>query len=198
MVRQMDNREESGGVTGHSLLVTIKAYLSPVERKGEKDDTRYRINVLDLDPGFAALVAKAVCVALVAVTGWACGRDASRFVPERRILIELGLWFMLFLLISPEVRRAQMLSVFTAGFGLMLTWSERRVSARLRWASLASLILALVCITIASRIREGYWREWVVLHGGLTLAIGTLWGMLLVLRSRREGDPESRAAECSA
>lgn len=190
IVRQMDNREESGGVTGHSLLVTIKAYLSPVERKGEKDDTRYRINVLNLDPGFAALVAQAVCIALVAVTGWACGRDASRFVPERRILIELGLWFMLFLLISPEVRRAQMLSVFTAGFGLMLTWSERRVSTRLRWASLVSVILALALVAVASRIREGYWREWVVLHGGLTLAIGALWGMLLVLRFRREGNPE--------
>ncbi len=184
--RQMENRVDSGGVTGHSLLVTLKAYLTPVERKGEKDDTRYRINILNLERATADWAAKTFCLTLVAVTWFACTRGGAGATPGRRTMIELGLWFTLYLLISPEVRRAQMLTVFTAGMALMLTWAETRVASRVRWTSLAAVGVAIAMVAISSRIREGYWREWVILHGGLTLGIGSLWAMLLALRFRQD------------
>jgi hypothetical protein len=174
-------------VVGHSLSTTIIAYLSDIEKQSVHRSSA-SINVLDLPLGTAQIIAKSVSVLLVIfVLGLMAWRGPG-LKPDAGLLMELGLVFILLLLISPEARKAQFLGLLTAGLGLGMVMVDRSNALWERRAAFVSFLVAGLVTLVSSAILPEAARNWLHTHGSLTLVMLILFAnlSLFLIRDRRK------------
>jgi len=182
-VRRMTGNET---VVGNSLYTTIYAYLTPCVRHPSQGVNR-QVNVASLTPAAARAVAYGVCVALVAATLVAFVRGGRGTTPGLRTAMELGLMFLLLMMISPEVRKAQLLTTFTPAFALAAVYFGTKARGARRTVALAALLVAFALVVVCSKTLPGV-SAYTSSHGGLTLVLLVLYAalMFLYLRPREE------------
>jgi len=176
--------------TGHSLLVTVYAYLTPtLKHSAHKLDMQ--INLLSLEPQTAEHVALGVCILLVVLTLAVFWRKGGDTAPGRRTILELGILFMVMLLISPEARKAQLLTVFTPAFALAAVYWSAKAGSFEKRLSLGTIVLGVVLILVSSSLGKDLGiRPYALSYGSLTLLLLTHYGALMLLH-RRQPDPPS-------
>jgi alpha-1,2-mannosyltransferase len=180
-------------VCGYSLNATLYGYLTPAIREGGPK-TKTEFNLLHLDPRSAGVIVDSLMalflIGAMVLSGYV-GRRLNNYSEESCSLIalmEIGLWFMIFLAIPVEVRRAHLISTFTPSFALALGLASKRVSRNAKTLILVSLILSLVLMLISSSIIGGtVYNDIVCVYGSFTfsyLALGI--GCLIFLLKRKE------------
>ncbi|MFP4379895.1 MAG: glycosyltransferase family 87 protein [Candidatus Sumerlaeia bacterium] len=169
-VDRLEDMVGDESVVGHSLSVTIIAYLTEVKKHSVHRFGR-EINILDLPLETSSKIAHAVCFILLGMTLYILWRRRSAIDPGKGLIMELGFFFVMLLLISPEVRKAQFIGFFTAGMGLGMHMAEcaaPRWERRLAWGVFVASALLMV---FSSAILPRAGRNWMHAHGSLTLVI---------------------------
>ena len=184
------NMTSERSVVGHSLRATIYAYLTPAVKSD--DGKGSLINVLDLPPATASFLVQgsmgALLAGVFALSVWRRARRSgvppdqwsrSGVPPDQWLrsgastdqwLLEAGVWFLLLLMISPEVRTAHFITTFTPAFALALTALHKASCARTRRIAAWSLGLVAVCLLVCSRSTAGLSvSRTATLYGGYTL-----------------------------
>jgi hypothetical protein len=114
-------------------------------------------------------VALAVLTSAVVISYWTSRR---RDGPDpHRELLEVGLWFTVLLLISLEVRKAHLITLFSASFALLVGVARPEWRRCQRTTALALLALALLVIVLSSELSEkSTYNQLLSLYGAWTLA----------------------------
>jgi hypothetical protein len=193
------NRMVEESISGHSVLATVYAYLTPVE-KGSGHGLNREINVVELDAAKARRIAEGVCLALALATLGYLWWQGPTPLPGPRFLLEIGMVFMLLLMISPEARKAQFLTVFTSSFALayaIALWPGGRFTPKAAWIALAaSYAVVLLSSKVGRRLEV---RGDFLSYGGLTVLLLMQWATLGWLQLRGgEIAPKPEAAEGQA
>ncbi len=175
--RRAGHMIERDKVSGHSLLAAIKCALSPTWKDAGHRVTG-RTDVVQLPHRTAKNIALAVCVGLAGAACWACSRPAGADGDGFDALLGIGLVFTLLLLVSPEVRKAHLLTVFTPAFALAVVW-RHGARGRDRWLALMTLLFAILCVFVSSRrVPRGIQKAF-LLTGILTWMVLALFLCLL-------------------
>jgi hypothetical protein len=170
--------------TGHSMLVYVKSSLTKsIHHAGH--DIEGEMNIVDLPPHVAGNIAFAACFVLALCTFLITARG-KHTEPGLRTLLDISMVFALLLLISPEVRKAQLLTMYVPSFTLILAWRWFARGTFERRLALGGLLFAFVVMFVSSDHGDGWepTQEWLVLHGTWTLYIMTFWLSCLLLRFR--------------
>ncbi|MFH0910340.1 MAG: glycosyltransferase family 87 protein [Planctomycetota bacterium] len=190
---------------GQSLPAIANRLLRPVRASSwnERRSREYRINVADLPLETVNWIALGCVVLLVAAAAW-----LMRPGPEResslRAGLEIGLLFILMLLISPEARPAQFVTLMVPG-GMLAAWSLSGKKGERDRTGLLLLVLAVLAVLGTSSDLVGekaasYAKAYgVIASGALLLAAGcirALWriplpprGTLPVPPAKGRGEP---------
>ncbi len=186
---------------GFSLSASLYLLLTPATRKDLDDAIERRVNIVSLPPKVASRIADAVVLAVLlgglALVLWRGRRDDNLPQVENlrevevRALAEVGFWFALLLLISPEVRKAQMLSLFTPCFAVLLAIAGAGLQGWRHRTAAALLLLALVLVLASSSVGKGAtFTAILVLYGSWTLVVLAIAAAaVIVLTQRRQGEP---------
>ncbi|MFW6303645.1 MAG: glycosyltransferase family 87 protein [Candidatus Sumerlaeota bacterium] len=171
---------------GHSLLVFVKSSLT--------DSVHHPIhgvygrkNIVDWPEETAGAIAFGLCFLAALATFLAVGRG-GRVEPGLRTLLDISAIFALLLMVSPEMRKAQMLTMYVPSFSLILAFRYRPKGSAARRIALSVLVLAFVAM-FASSDHGDAWehtQEWLALHGSWTLYILTFWLGCILVRLREE------------
>lgn len=99
--------------------------------------------------------------------------------------------FIVLLLISPEMRKAQMLTIFTPTFALGLLYSRSNLDPRSKRLALGATLVAFVLVLVSS----GGWgksalRGVLISYGSFTMVLLVLGGVLAALHRRSASDLE--------
>lgn len=192
-----------------SLRSTVYRMVSPVYI--ELENKHYYTNLFHLDRAQAARVADGVALAVLMGTGaltFFVVRRRPKLPPEGNLLL-IGGWFLSFLMISPGVRHAQLLTLFTPTYAVTALLVSPRVGKGLKRTIAVSLPVVLVLITApAEIIREARYQLLFEAWGSLAwatviLAALTVAGLLQVSRPepgelsgpRKEEEPEPSREE---
>ncbi|MFW5870819.1 MAG: hypothetical protein ACOCVL_04030, partial [Candidatus Sumerlaeota bacterium] len=171
---------------GHSLLVYVKSSLTdsvhhPVH------GVYGRKNIVDWPTETAGAIAFGLCFLAALATFLAVGRG-GRIEPGLKTMLDISIIFALLLLVSPEARKAQLLTMYVPTFSLILAgwFSPRRSPARR--IALGALILAFALMFLSSDHGDAWEKsqEWLALHGSWTLYILTFWLGCILVRLRVE------------
>ncbi len=139
-------------VSGYSLSATLYAFLVPVVRANLDADLQRPINLVNLPPAVAAgvvdSVALAVFAAACALSFWLGKRRP--WPDPHRDLLEIGLWFVVLLLFSLEVRKAHLMTLFTAVFALLVGLTRADWRPALRRTAAALLAFAFLVVILSS------------------------------------------------
>lgn len=195
-LRVMRNETEA---VGYSLSASVYCLLTPATRGDQDERIRRPVNVVALPPRAAARVADAAVLAALAFGAllvFRLGRRPGHDDPLRELL-EVGFWFALLLLISPEVRKAQLLTLFTPTFAVLLGLPHVAMSTWRRRAALALLSLALFLVLASSTIIKGLplnhlmtsYGSWT----GVILAVAAAAVLVLTARPRAGAAARSEA-----
>lgn len=166
---------EEDRTTGQSLRVTIYSYLTPAILT--KDRGWRTINVVSLSPDTAQRITLSLMAlflaAAVGLTAWRATAEPEQ--RDDRWLAEVGLWFMLLLIVTPEARKAHFLTIFTPTFALCLALAREdtaRLARRFAWTGLVG---AGVCFFVSFSIVESWtYPEFFKTYGSYGLATAFL------------------------
>jgi hypothetical protein len=199
-IRNMVDQEE---VLGHSLLATSYSYLTPCIRHPAHAVTM-EMRGLNLPPGLAENIAIGLCACLVAGTLVAFWRSGKGTEPGPTALMEVAMALLLMLMISPEVRKAQLLTIFTPAFALGLLLFRTEGPAQIRRTSFWALGACTILMAAAKRgIGAEALRRYALVYGALTAMLLILYGglMYVYLRWRDEvhfPEPRPRTPKADA
>jgi hypothetical protein len=163
-------------VVGQSLRSTLYAYLTPALKAD--DDNEHLIRVFNLPSATALLLVRTLSIALLAgvsaLSAWRRARHPAD--PPVMWLLEAGAWFLVILLISPEVRKAHLITTFTPLFALGLVVSQKAADVRMRRIAIWSLATMAVCVTLTFRDLTGSTiSNLMTLYGSITLGLVALF-----------------------
>ncbi|GAB4320960.1 MAG: hypothetical protein Kow0059_15440 [Candidatus Sumerlaeia bacterium] len=168
---------QSSMVTGHSLRTKLVAYLTPVSI--EDADKPTQINVINLTRTQAERIGWAVSLLVVAGAMGISWRRRRPEAPRSPMLdlLEIGLWFMVLLSVSPAARRAHFLTMFTPLLALTALALAPGMPAGLRRLGGAVVAVSLACLLSFSTIVKGLaYTDWFHSHGAVTLWMLALLG----------------------
>lgn len=178
----------SDEVSGHSLLVTVRAYLTPCH-KNSGHHIEGDIHILNLPPQTAMRIAQTLCGILALWVFCLCLKGGAGTPAGQRTLLDICLLLTLILLISPEARKAQFLTVFSTAFTLAtylktgnLLRGESRIAA-------ISLFCGLILVIFSSSSIGRDTNHAFLLHGGLTFLLFIFLFALSILKWRKTGEP---------
>jgi len=146
---------DTSTVVGESLHSTLFGYLTPAPRTNVDPDRPF--NLLNVDPSISRPLVKALMVLLLAATvvfTWWLGRAGIHRSAVGSILL-VGLWFMVFLCITPSGRREHLLTMFTPALGLALVVAMHSTPVHLRRMAIISLACSFFFMILASKIVGG-------------------------------------------
>ena len=176
-------------VVGNSLYVLVYAYLTPC-LKHTTHGLTLQINILCLPPSVAKGIALGVCAFVAAGTLAAFWRSGRHTPPTPRTVMELGMMFLIMLMVSPEVRKAQLLTTFTPAFALALLYLKSDISPTDKRLALAGVLAACALVVVSSKVAHGALRRYAVSYGSLTLMLIVLYGVLMFIYLRSRGSPQ--------
>ncbi|MCX7047028.1 MAG: glycosyltransferase family 87 protein [Candidatus Sumerlaeota bacterium] len=169
-------------VIGYSLRSSLFAYLTPakiwVGQEGDETNA-VTVNVADLPPRVAKNVVLIFLTFLVTALVFLSAWTALRLPTERTDLwlLEAGLWFLMFLMVTPEARKSHFLTIFTAAFALAVQIASPQASRATKRLALGALGLAGLAILLGSEIiNDTKYPNFFVAHGVFALALLTLAG----------------------
>lgn len=156
-------------IVGHSLLIRVYSLLTPVQYDSSHIE-RDPVAVANLNPATAQTLALTVCGAFVLLAFALLWRSGSLPPPGPRLLAEIGMVFALLLMISPEVRKAQMLTLFTPSLALALVLTGRGGAPWLKRTAGVVLGGSFALVLFSSELGFGsHLADWLMAHGSLTL-----------------------------
>lgn len=171
-------------VIGNSLLATVYAYLTPSPKRSAHKLTM-EINVLNLSPPAAEGIALAVCGAIVACTLVAFWRRGKGTSPGPGTMMELGIMFLVMLMISPEVRKAQLLTTIAPAFALSVLCLRTDITRAYKKLALCAILAGFFLVFISSSfIWDSALRRYGISYGTLTLMLLVLYGALMAIYLR--------------
>ncbi len=174
--------------TGHSMLVYVKSSLTKSTHHAGHD-IEGEMNIVDLPPDVAGKIAFGVCFLLALCTFALSATGGKKIEPGIKTLLEISAVFALLLLISPEARKAQLLTMYVPAFTLVVAWRWFARGTLERRLALGGLLFAFVVMFVSSDHGDAWepTQEWLVLRGTWTLYILTFWLTCLLLRFRALG-----------
>ncbi len=162
---------------GQSLSSMSNRFFSRVSAVTPRRGCPLYINVLD-SPGLAKVIALLLALGALGVALFAVRGDIH--APPLRFVLEVGLMFLLLLMISPESRRAHFITAFFAVMALVRFGLEY---GNLRQALIA-VAVAFVCMSLTSSGIWGYGPAYyymnaygIVMAGCLVLFGGCWWAL---------------------
>lgn len=163
--RRVDQMVGSAVVSGESLHTFVYSILTPTDvlpkismEAAKQGGSPIYINVANLNRKQAQTIARIFCALILLATGWFLRpRDGKPCLPEipPRWICEYGLMFMVFLIISPEARKAQFLTTYipcaTVIMGYYTISASGGHAPRVKWF-LGLFILSQALIIGTSRV----------------------------------------------
>lgn len=190
---------DTQSVVGESLHATLVGYLTPAPRSNVTGGGDVPFNLVELDPVLARNIVKGLMVAMFATTvmfTWWLGQVGIHKSAVGTFLL-VGLWFLVFLSVSPSVRRATMLSMFTPALGLALVLAMKETPPMLRRLVGASIGLSFLFMLLGSGFVTGdAFSTWAHIHGAYTYSVISLMAgcvVWLVAFQRRAMPAEATA-----
>ena len=142
---------EGTAVNGHSLFVFVYRLMTPAFDKSKAGYPPVRINLFDFSPGAAENVALIVVGLLVIFTLWVLFRGRSRKPREGITGDEVALVFAVLLMVSPEARKAQFLTLFLPFTVLLAKATQPALEWRVRIPAVACLAWSAAMLLLSSR-----------------------------------------------
>lgn len=176
------------GKTVSSVSVRAYTYRLLTPAAVHVDKVLYFTNVADLPRKTAKHVATGVAlVILLAAAGFVAWK--SRFpLNDSEALLLIGLWFCVLLMISPEVRNAQLLTLFTPTFALAaLSWKDNLRMNGLAGVGLAACLLMLPAELIDGSTWQNCFEVWGTPTFGMMLLAGNIVWRVRTTRMKDEG-----------
>jgi hypothetical protein len=216
--RRVDQMVGSAVVSGESLHTFLYSILTPIDVSPKISTEEARqvgspmyINIVNLNREQAQTIARIFCALILLTTGWFLrpprGRSLRRRSPRAgelrlpdippRCMWEYGLMFMVFLVISPEARKAQFLTTYipsaTVIMGYYTISASGRHAPRAKWF-LGLFILSQALLIGTSRVAGDSLERFLDAYDGIgwgALFLGLL--MILGMKIRRKRVAESSA-----
>ncbi|MDX2177300.1 MAG: glycosyltransferase family 87 protein [Candidatus Sumerlaeia bacterium] len=168
-------------VVGYSLRTTLFRYLHPVSHQDQSITAP--IAIIELPKGPASLLSDALVLAVAFPAlwlTWRLGRRGPAGLTPAALGV-LALWFLLFLLASPEVRKAHLLTVFTPLL-FVAAWWARAAAGGARGAVSAALGVAGAALLASSTLFDAMepFTDAMTRYGSWTLLLAAVYAATLV------------------
>jgi hypothetical protein len=218
--RRVDQMVGSAVVSGESLHTFVYSILTPIDVSPKISTEEARqvgspmyINIVNLNRQQAQTIARIFCALILLATGWFLRPSGDRSLRRRspragepclseippRWIWEYGLMLMVFLIISPEARKAQFLTTYIPSATVIMGYYTISASGghtpRVKWF-LVLFILSQALIIGTSRVAgkslarflDAYdGIAWGALILGLLMIFGLKIGQKVVAESSTEG-----------
>ncbi len=192
-----------GGATvaGQSLHTLTFALLTPIDmsskftkRYSRRAAEPFYINVADLGRKKAKTIARLFCLIVLILTGWILlprKRATYRLPAPPRFMWEYGLIFVAFLIISPEARKAQFLTLYipTAAAFMGYYVLRERHSVKAKWFLITVILSQILFAGTAGYVVGKSLERWFDAYcamgwGALVLGLLMVYALRIKLEAR--------------